>query len=122
MGTAWYDEPCFDLEREAVGDVHVTGRAWRRLQALKEAHGSPPKRVVKVAGTTFRPEGLAAAARSAGTCALVPEPTNEYDPNAVRVEVGGSHVGYVPRGVRVEGEPHVLSISAERPHVWLAVY
>jgi hypothetical protein len=28
---------------------------------------------------------------------LVPEPTNEFDPEAIRVEsVGGAHVGYVP--------------------------
>lgn len=29
---------------------------------------------------------------------LVPEPTNEHDPNAVRVEVGGILIGYVKRG------------------------
>lgn len=29
---------------------------------------------------------------------LVPEPTNEHDPNAVRVEVKGILIGYVKRG------------------------
>lgn len=29
---------------------------------------------------------------------LVPEPTNEHDPNAVRVEVGGVLIGYIKRG------------------------
>lgn len=29
---------------------------------------------------------------------LVPEPTNEYDQNAIRVEVGGILIGYVKRG------------------------
>lgn len=30
--------------------------------------------------------------------ALVDEPENEHDPNAIRVEVGGVHIGYVKRG------------------------
>ena len=30
--------------------------------------------------------------------ALVDEPENEYDPNAIRVEVGGIHIGYVKKG------------------------
>lgn len=30
--------------------------------------------------------------------ALVDEPENEYDPNAIRVEVGGVHIGYVKKG------------------------
>lgn len=30
--------------------------------------------------------------------ALVDEPENEHDPNAIRVEVGGIHIGYVKRG------------------------
>ena len=30
--------------------------------------------------------------------ALVDEPENEHDPNAIRVEVGGVHIGYVKKG------------------------
>lgn len=30
--------------------------------------------------------------------ALVDEPENKYDPNAIRVEVGGVHIGYVKKG------------------------
>ena len=33
-----------------------------------------------------------------GAADLVPEPTNEYDPNAVRVECGGVLIGYVKKG------------------------
>ena len=29
---------------------------------------------------------------------LVPEPLNPHDPDAVRVEIGGALVGYLPRG------------------------
>lgn len=33
-----------------------------------------------------------------GAAELVPEPTNEHDPNAVRVECGGVLIGYVKKG------------------------
>lgn len=29
---------------------------------------------------------------------LIPEPTNEHDPNAIKVIVSGQHVGYIKRG------------------------
>lgn len=32
------------------------------------------------------------------TACLVPEPTNPHDKFAVRVEIDGTHVGYLPRG------------------------
>lgn len=31
-----------------------------------------------------------------GPCELIPEPENEFDPNAIRIEVNGNHIGYVP--------------------------
>lgn len=31
-------------------------------------------------------------------CDLVPEPTNEYDPNAIMVQADGLCIGYVPKG------------------------
>ena len=33
---------------------------------------------------------------------LVPEPTNEYDPNAIKVMIGDIHVGYVPKDETIE--------------------
>lgn len=60
---------------------------------------------------------------------LVPEPQNQYDPNAVAVLVGGLKVGYLSREdaalyqpgivrlIRVEGNP----ISRHRPYLgWRA--
>lgn len=29
---------------------------------------------------------------------LIPEPSNQYDPNAIRVEVDGAHIGYIKAG------------------------
>ena len=36
------------------------------------------------------------------TVSLVPEPDNEYDPNAIRVLLNGVHVGYVPKDKTAE--------------------
>lgn len=32
------------------------------------------------------------------TVALVPEPTNKFDPDAIKVVAGDIHLGYIPRG------------------------
>jgi hypothetical protein len=59
---------------------------------------------VSAVGESHRQVALRAfggSKRSAGeevffTAALVPEPTNRYDPNAVKVHIqGGAHVGYL---------------------------
>lgn len=47
------------------------------------------------------------------TAALVPEPGNPHDPNAVRVEVDGRLVGYLPRAAAVAYGP-VVRAPAER--------
>ncbi len=59
----------------------------------------------KVAGTSIRQAALLAAGgtklpyqqRTAVTCRLQSEPTNPHDRNAVRVEINGQLVGYLPR-------------------------
>jgi len=43
--------------------------------------------------------------------ALVPEPDNQYDPNAIMVMIDGQQVGYIPKddapeiGRRLDGKP-----------------
>jgi len=37
--------------------------------------------------------------RDIGSFALVREPDNTHDPNAIRVEIGGLYLGYVPRHI-----------------------
>jgi hypothetical protein len=44
--------------------------------------------------------------------ALVPEPTNEYDPNAVAVQVDGERVGYLSRGDALDYGPAVQEFAA----------
>ena len=65
----------------------------------------PRVRVVPVAGVSFRPEAVADASFDPGArLALVPEPGNEHDPNAVGVwnEARTLQAGYVPREAAAE--------------------
>src|SRR2546423_14819011 len=65
----------------------------------------PRLRVVAVAGVTFRPGKVDDASFDPGRrLALVPEPDNEHDPNAVGIwnEARSLQAGYVPREVAAE--------------------
>jgi HIRAN domain len=87
-------------------------------------------RVVPVAGVTFRPGNVEDASFDPGCrLALVPEPENEHDPNAVAIWNGSRtlQAGYVPAAVapelrgdeqavslwRVEGGLRVLIVPAD---------
>ena len=92
-------------------------------------------RVVPVAGVTFRPGAVDDPSFDPGRrLALVPEPGNEHDPNAVAIwnEERTVHAGYVPRDVapdlrgdeqavslwRVEGGLRVLIAPAD---AWIGI-
>lgn len=86
---------------------------FNRLRGVHqvEAVELPPSSYFIVAGTEYRQRELKRLAKEQGwtlpersgpklgpiVCALVPEPTNPHDSKAVRVDVVGHHVGYVPR-------------------------
>ena len=55
--------------------------------------------VCNVAGAVHRPEALASELAAPGSSlALRPEPANEYDPDAIAVDLSdGTPAGYVPR-------------------------
>jgi hypothetical protein len=95
----------------------------------------PRVRVVAAAGVTYRPEALPDASFDPGKrLALVREPENEHDPNAVAIwnEERTLQLGYVPAAVapelagdeqalslwRVEGGLRVLIVPAD---AWLGV-
>jgi hypothetical protein len=112
----WTDDPIFDDATETVAGVTVHGDAWRRLQRLREEYGCRGE-VVPVAGITFY------AGAQYGRVQLVPEPTNRWDPNAVKVMINGVQVGHVPRGRVVPPGP-VCVLAAqrgERHFCWLFV-
>jgi len=75
----------------------------------------PRIRVVAAAGVSFRPEALDDPSFDPGRrLALVREPENEHDPNAVAIwnEARTVQVGYVPREVasELEGSEQAVSI------------
>jgi hypothetical protein len=74
-------------------------------------------RVVPVAGVSFRPEAVAAADFDPGTrLALVAEPQNEFDPNAVGVWNADRtlQAGYVPREVAGDLDGTEVAVSLWR--------
>jgi HIRAN domain len=77
----------------------------------------PRIRVVAVAGVSFRPEAVADASFDPGErLALVPEPENEHDRNAVAIwnEARTLQAGYVPRDVAPELGGDELAVSLWR--------
>ena len=75
----------------------------------------PRIRVVPVAGVSFRPEAVADATFDPGRrLALVPEPENEHDPNAVAVwdRERRLQAGYVPAEIAPElrGDEQAVSL------------
>lgn len=51
-----------------------------------------------------------------GPCQLIPEPNNKVDPNAIRIEINGRHVGYVPAKMCESVHkiiPQIVSCSAD---------
>ena len=74
-------------------------------------------RVSGVAGTQFRPGALDSDAFApGGPLELRREPGNPHDANAIAVDAGGRHVGFVPRELAAELAPE---LDAGRP--WSAV-
>jgi hypothetical protein len=82
------------LERAGAG-VRMRDAATGELVAWEDER----IRVIPVAGVSFRPEAVEDASFDAGCrLALVPEPQNEHDPNAVGIwnESRTLQAGYVP--------------------------
>ena len=77
----------------------------------------PRLRVIAVAGVSFRPEAVTDSSFDPGArLALVPEPENEHDPNAVGIwnEERTLQAGYVPREVAPELGGDELAVSLWR--------
>jgi hypothetical protein len=74
-------------------------------------------RVSGVAGTQFRPGALDSDALAPGAVLdLRREPANAHDANAIAVDAGGLHIGFVPRELAAELAPE---LDAGRP--WSAL-
>ena len=71
---------------------------------------------VNVAGESHYQEALRSIAgtgdvRHEAEAHLIPEPENEYDPNAVRVEIDGHKVGYLPRDLAPAWGPRLAELA-----------
>ncbi len=98
------------LERGAAG-YHLRDAATGERVRWED----PRLRVVAVAGVTFRPGNVDDASFDPGhRLALVPEPENEHDPNAVAIwnQVRTLQAGYVPRETAAElrGDEQAVSL------------
>jgi len=74
---------------------------------------------VNVAGESHYQDALRAIAgegevRHDTEAHLIPEPENEYDPNAVRVEIDGSKVGYLPRDLAPAWGPRLAELGSRK--------
>ena len=96
-------------------------RAERGYHLRDAASGEPVRwedpriRVIAAAGVTFRPESLEDPSFDPGRrLELVPEPANEYDPNAIGIWNADRtlQVGYVPAAVAqdVTGDEQAVSL------------
>jgi len=90
---------------------------WLRDAASGEAMkwDDPRVRVIKLAGASYRDEALQDDGFAPGRrLALVPEPNNEHDPNAVAVYDAGRRLqaGYVPAEVApaLRGDEQAVSL------------
>jgi hypothetical protein len=102
------------LERDRRGaGYHLRDAATGERVAWED----PRIRVVPVAGVSFRPDSVADTAFDPGQrVALVPEPENEHDPNAVGVWNAARtlQAGYVPREVAAELDGSEQAVSLWR--------
>jgi hypothetical protein len=98
------------LERGAAG-YHLRDAATNERVRWED----PRLRVVPVAGVSFRPGNVDDASFDPGRrLALVPEPDNEHDPNAVAIwnDERTLQAGYVPRDTAAElgGDEQAISL------------
>lgn len=94
------------------------------------ADGSPGRRRPRErgGGTHYQPalaQSLVVAAWLRATSktpsrrrALIPEPSNSYDDNAVHVEVNGNTVGYLARDVAEEYQPVLMNLVQQGQLGW----
>jgi hypothetical protein len=94
----------------------VSGYRLRDAATGEQVRWEDPRiRVVAAAGASYRPKALLDPSFDPPSrLALVPEPTNEYDPNAVAIwnEERTLQVGYVPAEVAPDlaGDEQALSL------------
>ena len=119
----WYEDPSFDDFEEAHNGRVYKGEAWRRLICAKEQGAD----IVQVAGTSFRKEAIASALKQPyPVVSLEAEASNAFDENAIKVDISGEHVGYIPKSMNSSISPGSRARLihwgiSPGPHITLAV-
>ena len=102
----------FLAKMEAIKQADIIGNETIKDAILNETYNGPlPERrsdggwlsifdnlrILKIAGINHRPDICRYVGRV--ECALVPEPDNEYDPDAIKIVASDRHLlGYIPAG------------------------
>ena len=85
------------LTETAINDGTYTGPLPERLGDGGWLSIYDNLRILKIAGINHRPDICRYVGRV--ECALVPEPDNEYDPDAIKIVASDRHLlGYIPAG------------------------
>ena len=89
----------------------------KKMRVFESAKNSIFRRISNMFRTTFRLAGVTVegaqenikkfGCEDIGSFALVREPDNPHDPNAIRVALGGSYLGYVPRDIAKDLAPQM---------------
>jgi len=102
------------LERAGRGD----GYRLRDAATGEQIRDDDPRiRILPVAGVSFRADAVADSSFDPGArLALVPEPENEHDPNAIGIwnDARSLQAGYVPREVAPELDGTEIAVSLWR--------
>jgi hypothetical protein len=107
-------------ERVRLWLERARGGGYRLRDAAtgEEVRWEDPRiRVVAVAGVSFRREAVTDSSFDPGQrLALVPEPENEHDPNAIGIwnEARTLQAGYVPREIALKLNGDELAVSLWR--------
>lgn len=121
-----------------VSDFALLGYSGAKLPndgfELIHPFDEPPERfevLLEIAGFRHESEVLPEDLEEGGPVMFSPEPTNSYDPKAIRMESKGRKLGYVPRGhlellqrvmtqgAEVSGEVFRKNGTSERPLIYV---
>ena len=90
----------FDKSKEAAASSPATARELTPRWGEIEVQGESFRR--DAVRRLFDVLGLPAGGVTQRAARLVPEPSNQYDRNAVKLVIGRWHIGYVPREISAE--------------------
>lgn len=110
-----------ETHNEYIGENHfVAGTSYHRDELLELAHENEDYHLSKkeLEEEYYGTDPIYQYEFFPDKVELVPEPTNEYDPNAIKVIVDGQHIGYIKKGLcnhihKLINENRIMSIDCD---------